>query len=333
MADKLKAIEENINIPAISSRRSGPVITKPLWLKLVDAITEFLSLLLFRNKYSLAVKLFLPLLLMGVLFVIPLVFVFRVSFWEYERLNFVRNFTLENYIYFLGEPTYQRAIIQSIQLSLLVALLCLLLGYPLALILTQARIRFGSVVTFILITPLFISVVIRTFGWLVLLEVQGLVNATLQRLGMIQQPLQLLNNMFGVTIDLVNVCLVFMVIPIVASLAGIPKSLSEAARTLGANSLRVWWSITLPLSAPGVMAGFVLVFAIAISAYVQPRILGGARFLVIPVQIWRQVLGVLNWPLGAAMGFTILVASILVSGLVYLAYRLLFPHVAKTRQG
>ena len=95
----------------------------------------------------------------------------------------------------------------------------------------------------------------------------------------------------------------------------------------------MWSRITLPLSAPGILAGFVLVFSLAISAYVQPRILGGARYQVIPVQIWREVLGVLNWPLGAAMGFSMLVISMAITALAYFIYRTVFPHVTKVTRG
>ncbi|MBI4277636.1 MAG: ABC transporter permease [Armatimonadetes bacterium] len=293
------------------------------------ALTDALSYLLFRNRFALAAKLALPLAVIVALFAAPLVFLLRVSFWEYTPTGLVPAFSARNYVYFLSTPVYRATMLQSIELALLVSLVCLVLGYPLALILTRVRMKYGFVLVFVLITPLFVSVVVRTFGWLVLLERQGLVNAALMSLGLIDRPLVLVNNMLGVSLGLVNVALVFMVIPIVAALAGVPRSLNEAAQTLGANRFSAWWYVTWPLSAPGVLAGFILVFAITLSAFVQPRILGGAAFFVIPIQIWRQVSGVLNWPLGAAMGFSLLCVSFAISYAAYSLYRYAFPDVAR----
>jgi len=293
-----------------------------------DGITEILSYLFFRSRFALAAKLFFPLLLMVSLFVVPLVFVLRISFWTLNGIQLVPTFTLRNYVYFLTEPVYQAALGRSLKLGFLITFICLLLGYPLALILTQFRMKYRSVVTFILVTPLFVSVVIRVFGWLVLLESKGLVNVTLQSLGILDKPLKLMNSATAVTLGIVNVLLVFMVIPIVAALAGIPKSLSEAAQTLGATRIRAWWHVILPLSVPGVAGGFVLVFAAAISSYTQPRILGGQTFLLIPVQIYTEV-AVMNWPLGATMGFVLLGLSLLTTSLVYSALRYAFPHVRR----
>jgi len=295
-----------------------------------DGITEILSYLFFRSRFALAAKLFFPLLLMVVLFILPLIFVLRLSFWETRGMELVPTFSLRNYVYFLSEPVYRAAIGQSIKLGFLVSFICLLMGYPIALTLTHFRLKYRSVVTFILITPLFVSVVIRVFGWLILLESKGLINVTLQSLGIIDEPLKLVNSVTGVAIGIVNVLLVFMVVAIVAALAGIPKSVLEAARTLGANPIRVWWHVIWPLSGPGVLAGFVLVFASTISAFTQPRIIGGLRFLVVPILVYKEVLGVLNWPLGAAMGFVLLAVSLLASSLAYVVSQyIFFPHLRR----
>ena len=145
-------------------------------------------------------------------------------------------------------------------------------------------------------------------------------------MGLIGNSLPLMNSLLGVTIVLVNVLLIFMVIPILSALSGIPRSLSEAAQTLAANRLRVWWHVTWPLSAPGVVSGFVLVFALALSSYVDPRIIGGAQFFLVPIQMYSEVNGSLNWPLGSAMGFVLLGVSLLVSTLVFIGSRYVFPH-------
>jgi putative spermidine/putrescine transport system permease protein len=271
---------------------------------------------LFRSRFALAVQLGLPLLVVAGLFLLPLALIVRMSLSHFTPAGTVPAITLENYAYLLGDAFYRQAMWRTVEVALLVSFACLLLGYPLALILTRARSRLIVVVTFILITPLFVSVVIRTFGWLILLERQGLVNGWLLRWGVLADPLRLLNNTFGVSLSLVNVGLAFMVFPLVAALAAIPRSLHEAAQTLGAGPFRAWWHITWPLSTPGVLAGFTLVLTLTLSAFVQPRVLGGAAFSVVPVQIWRQI-GVLNWPLAGALGVTLLAIS---AGLAYLVY-------------
>lgn len=303
---------------------------KQVMYRLSDALTESLSYLLFRNRFALFAKLILPLLVMVVLFILPLWNVLLMSFWQVRELSLVRTFTFRNYTYFVTEPAYIRAIWRTIRLGFVVTLACLALGYPMALILTRVRMKYRSVVVFILVAPLFVTVVIRVFGWLVLLEREGLINYVLLRLGIINQPIMMIYNERGVTISLINVLLVFMVIPIISALAGIPRSLSEAAQTLGANRLSAWWHVVWPLSTPGVVSGVVLVFAITVSSYTSPRILGGDAFLVIPLQVYREVCEVLNWPLGAAMGFVILIITSVATILTYAAQMFFFPH---TRRG
>lgn len=298
-----------------------------MWARITDA----LSVALFRSRFALAVKLALPLLLLGALFLLPLGFIFRVSLWQYTPSGLVPDFSIKNYAYFLGDPFYRRTLWRTVELALIVSLGCLLMGYPLALILTRVRSRYTVIVTFILITPLFVSVVIRTFGWLILLERQGLINGLLLRWGVLAEPFSLLNNTFGVSVSLINVGLAFMVFPLMAALSAIPRSLGEAAQTLGAGPFRAWWHVTWPLSAPGVLAGFTLVLTLTLSAFVQPRVLGGAAFAVVPIQIWRQI-GALNWPLGAAMGVVLLATSFGLAYLVYVVHRRLFV-VRRARRG
>jgi putative spermidine/putrescine transport system permease protein len=306
------------------------------WSDLADAparkarASDKASYWFFRSRFALVLKLVLPILLLMALFVVPLAYLFRVSFMEVDVGRLVPAVTLDNYAYFLSRPVYQNSLWETMRLGFIVSVACLILGYPLALILAQVKIRYSAILAFILISPLFVSVVIRTFGWLVLLEYEGLVNATLRRLGVIDEPLALLNNVIGVSLGLINVFLVFMVIPIFAALSGIPRSLNEAAQVLGANRIKAWWYVVWPLSAPGVLAGFLLVFALTISQYVQPRLLGGAAFPAVPIHIFRQVMSVLNWPLGAAMGFTLLIVSLGVSFLVYRFIRLAFPYLRTT---
>jgi putative spermidine/putrescine transport system permease protein len=298
--------------------------------RLGDLATEFLSIVFFRNRWALLVMLALPASVLLALFFLPHLGFLRTSFWTVDGTTLVPATTIDNYRFLIETPFYRGALWQSIRLSLTVAMICLAVGYPVALILTRVRLRFRTLVAFILFTPMFVSVVIRSFGWLVLLERQGVVNVYLMQYGLIEQPLRLLNNFTGVVVGMVNVMLVFMVIPLVSSLSGIPRDLDEAARTLGASRLRSWWHVTWPLSAPGVITGFLLVFVITLSSYVLPRLLGGATFFIYPIQMWRQVMSVLNWPLGAAMGVVLLIVAFLASRLVSLVAHVVFPYYGQT---
>ncbi len=298
--------------------------------RVADPISEFLSLVFFRNRLAALIMLALPVAIMIGLFVLPLGAFLRTSLWKLERTTIVPATSFANFEYLLTTPFYRDALVLSVQLSLSVALICLLIGYPVSLILTRRRLRIGGMVAFILFTPLFVSVVVRSFGWLVLLERQGVLNSLLLEVGLIDRPIAFLNSFAGVTIGMVNVLLVFMIVPLVTSLSAVPRNLEEAARTLGANRFRTWWHVTWPLSAPGVITGFLLVFVMTLSSYVLPRLLGGAAFAIYPVQMWRQVMSVLNWPMGAAMGVILIVVALVVSRLVLVAAHVVFPYYRQT---
>lgn len=272
----------------------------------------------------------IPTALMVGLFALPLGALLRTSLWKMDRTTIVPATSFANFEYLLTTPFYREALWLSIQLSLAVAIVCLLVGYPVSMILTRRRLRIGGLVAFILFTPLFVSVVVRSFGWLVLLERQGVLNSVLVSAGLIERPLVFLNSFAGVTMGMVNVLLVFMIVPLVTSLSAVPRNLEEAARTLGANKLRTWWHVTWPLTAPGVITGFLLVFVMTLSSYVLPRLLGGASFAIYPVQMWRQVMSVLNWPLGAAMGVILIVVALIASRLILLAAHVVFPYYRQT---
>jgi putative spermidine/putrescine transport system permease protein len=170
--------------------------------------------------------------------------------------------------------------------------------------------RARAVLAVVLFCPLMISVVVRTYGWLILLANQGLVNTTLLRLGLIEQPIRLLFNMQGVVISLTHILLPFAIFPIYSVLGKLDLSLKEAARDLGAGPWATFWHVTLPLTLPGVVSGGVICFTLALSAFVTPQLLGGGRVQVLPLTVYNSTVEI-NWPEGAVTSVALLALSIL----------------------
>ncbi|CAM3650696.1 ABC transporter permease [Cohnella lubricantis] len=241
------------------------------------------------------------LLVLLVAFVIPMVYIFALSLQNEEQ-----QFSLGNYALFLHDSYYVGILWRTIKLSFYTVLACLVFGYPVAMFMAKASGRMRGVVTFLIIAPHLISVVIRNFGWVVILGNKGWINTTLMNLGIIDKPLKLLYNELGVVIGLTDAYIVYMVLALVTSLYAVDTSLYKAAGILGASSVRKFVSITLPLSLPGILAGSTLVFSLSMSAYVTPALMGGSAVKVLPVLTYENVMITLNWPLSAALSFLLL---------------------------
>jgi putative spermidine/putrescine transport system permease protein len=262
------------------------------------------------------------LLLLVAAFLVPMAILLVYSFYESRPGGvMIPAFSLHQYIRFLSDPFYLTILWRTLLLGLWVTVWCILLGYPLAYVLARTRsprVR-GFLVTLILV-PLMTSVVIRSYGWMILLANNGLVNQTLRALGVVQTSVQLLFNTTGVVIALVAILLPYMVLTVMPVIQNIDPSLEQAAQSLGANPWRMVRDVLIPLSLPGVWAGSILVFVLAIAAYATPRLVGGSRLLVMPIFVYDQTMSLLNWPFASAVSFIILA---LVFGLMTLQGRLL----------
>lgn len=230
-----------------------------------------------------------------------------------------QSWTLDNYTRVFTDGYYLEIIGRTLGLGVTVVALTLLFGYPLALFLARTRSRLRPWLIILVVFPLLLNLVVRSFGWIVLLANRGLINDALRALGLIEQPIRLMFNYTGLLIGLSHVFLPFMVLVLVAAIQNIPRDVEDAARTLGASRLAVFGRITLPLSLPGVLSGSILVFVLTISALVTPRLLGGPTYQVMSTLIFDEFLKLLNWPRGAAMAF-VLTAIVLL--LVWAASRL-----------
>ncbi|MFS0824567.1 ABC transporter permease [Bacillus sp. 1P02SD] len=245
-------------------------------------------------------------------FLLPLFFLFITSFKTFDASSGIGNdWTLQNYIKFLSEKSYLVVIWRTIKIALLTTLVAIVISFPVAYQISKAKGRIKNYLTLLVLSPLLISMVIRCYGWVILLNNNGVINNTLQHFGLIDRPLTLLYTEFSVIIGMVHVLFPYMVLSIMGSLERIDPSVIRASQNLGASPLRTFFSIVLPLTLPGIFAGSVMVFSLGVSSFVTPSILGGPQVKVMSYLTYEQVAVMLNWPYGSAIGFLlILIATI-----------------------
>jgi putative spermidine/putrescine transport system permease protein len=252
------------------------------------------------------------LLVLLAVFVAPLLVLLPTSLHPYvPGTGIGTEWTLSNYAQILGDPFYLEIIGRTLALGLIVVAVTLVVGYPLAYFLARTRSRFRPWLIVLVVFPLLLNLVVRSFGWIVLLANRGLINEWLTWAGLIETPIRLLFNFTGLLIGLSHIFLPFMVLVLIGTIQNIPRDVEDAATTLGASRAQAWAKVTLPLSLPGILSGSILVFVLTISALVTPRLLGGPTYQVMSTLIFDEFLKVLNWPRGAAMAF-ILTAIVLV---------------------
>ncbi len=221
------------------------------------------------------------------------------------------SFTLANYAKLFSDLFYAGILLQTMALGVAVSLLTLLFGFPVAYVLARSRSRWRPLLVFLVISPLVVSIVIRSYGWMVLLGRAGTVNALLLEAGLIKQPLSLMYNWFGVVVGLTHVLLPYMILTLASVIENISSSLEDTAAVLGANSFTRFRLILFPMSLEGVGAGLTLVFMQAIGSFVSVLLLGGSDTLILPLFIYQQV-QLINNNFAAAMGVYLLAVSLIV---------------------
>ncbi|TMH19889.1 MAG: ABC transporter permease [Betaproteobacteria bacterium] len=219
---------------------------------------------------------------------------------------FDHGFTLKFWRELAREPAYFKALSNTLEISVLVTVITLLLSYPLAYLMTTTTPRARRVLTVLLLVPFWTSVLVRTFAWLVILGRNGLVNNLLLALGLVGEPQKLLFNMIGVQVGMVQVLLPFMVFPLYAVMSRIDLNVIRVARSLGAPPHRVLLHVFLPLSLPGVAAGCILVFLLAVGFYVTPALLGGPGQITLATMIDMMITTFLNFGFAATLGLLLL---------------------------
>ncbi|MGO4737044.1 ABC transporter permease [Bosea sp. 2KB_26] len=254
-------------------------------------------------------------------FLVPVLMMLPTSFAEYvPGAGLAKGvWTLENYTRIVTDDYYREVIWRTLGLGLFVTLACLVMGYPLAYLIARGPERWRVPLILLVIFPMMLNLVVRSFGWIALLANRGLVNNLLIDLGLISAPLKLMFNLTGLMIGLTHIYLPFMVLMLVAAIRNVPRDVESAAATLGSSRLHVFTSVTLPLSAPGILAGSILVFVLTISALVTPRMLGGPTYKVMATLIYDEFMQLLDWPSGSALSFALTFMAI---GVIWLSSRL-----------
>ncbi|ACL62595.1 ABC transporter permease [Methylobacterium nodulans] len=216
----------------------------------------------------------------------------------------------EYYARLFTDPYYLGILAQTVWVSFEATLICVVIGFPIAYYLVRHGGRWTSLLIFLLVAPLLTSIIMRTFGWSVILARNGVLNVVLLDLGLIERPLRLLQGPASVIIGLVHVLVPFMVISIAAVLRGIDRQLEEGAQILGAGRLRTFWEVTLPLSLDGIATGSIVVFMLANGSFLTMLLLGGGSVVTLPLLIYQQFLLVQNLGFASAMGNVLLALAV-----------------------
>ena len=270
-----------------------------------------------RNSRNTLLLLGLPCLFIAVFFVFPLLNSVAVSLG-------VPDVTTAAYERLIDVPVYRAVYWRTIRVALIVTLVCVALGYPCAYYISTLS-RRGRIMAVGLITlPFMLSVLVRNYVWIVLLQDTGLANRLLQNAGLISTPVRLMHNELGVMIAMTNMLLPYVIFPVLGALLAIPPDLRTASASLGAHPARTFLRVTLPLTNAGTAAGALLTFIVGLGFYITPAMLGGAREMMISNLIAFNVREVLNWPLAFSLSTSLLASTIV----LYLVYRALLPQSA-----
>lgn len=257
-------------------------------------------------------------LLLG-FFVIPVVMLLTRSVTEPEP-------GLQNYAALIGSPTYGRIFFNTFFVSGLVTLITALIAFPIAWALAIMPRVFAGILFAVILLSMWTNLLARTYAWMVMLQQTGIINRILQAIGLIDTPIQLTNNLIGVTIGMVYIMLPFMILPLYGVIRKIDPAILQAAALCGASRMQALLRILLPLAAPGIASGGLMVFVMSLGYYVTPSLLGGTANMMLAEFIVQQVQSLLNWGMGGAAAFVLLVATL---ALYALQLRLFEPREAR----
>jgi putative spermidine/putrescine transport system permease protein len=252
-------------------------------------------------------------LVVGLGLVWPFLAMLTVSF--QDKFPDATRLTAEHYETVLTDPYFLRIIGRTFALASVVTVIAAFVGYPVAWYLARSSSRWKHLVFLGVIAPLMVSIIVRMIGWTIILGNEGLINAVLRGLGVVDEPIRLMQGFWSVVLGLVHILLPFMILSIAAVLGKIDRSYAEAANVLGANPLRTFLSVTLPLSVQGIASGSVIVFCITVGVFVTPIMLGRGQVTVLAITIQEQMVVLVDWPLGAAAAMVLTAGTLIVLAL------------------
>jgi putative spermidine/putrescine transport system permease protein len=211
----------------------------------------------------------------------------------------------------LAVPTYLQILLRTLMISAATALICLVVGYPVAYKLTTAGPLGRAAILVCILLPFWTNLLVRSYGWILILNPKGIINTALIDAGVIATPLELVYNTTGVLIGMSHIMLPYTILPLYAVMTRLDPQVTNAARSLGAGPLATFCKVYFPLTLPGVMAGILLVFTISLGFFVIPAVLGGARGLLLAQLIEFNINGALNWGMASALSTTLLATTLL----------------------
>lgn len=261
---------------------------------------------LFRfDPIGLAFPAMLFLAVIGIIPILCLVYLSFVDAGAYSTAHYAR---------ILQSATYLAILKNTILLSLWVTALAVLLGYPLCYFIVGLPPRWRPLVLALVSLPLWTSILVRTFAWLILLQRQGVVNSILQYLGLTAEPIQLVANLFGAMVGMLHIVLPLFVLPVYVAMTKVDRQLMQAAAGLGAGATRAFWTVFFPLTLPGVAAGTLIVFIYCLGFYITPEILGGGRVMTVSMKVAENAMMYSEWGASSSLATILLIATFLVLG-------------------
>lgn len=252
----------------------------------------------------------------------PLAFLFRYSLNDFvaTKKMMVEAVTIANYVKFFTDPYYTTILATTVRIAVMVTAACLLLGFPLAYVMARTQSRFKNVLIILTVLPLFVGNAVRSAGWMVVFGNKGFFNASLQGLGLIEKPIEIMYTEKAVIIGIIAVNLPFMVLTLQSVIEGIDRAVEEAAFSLGASPATMFRRVLWPLAMPGILAGTILCFILAMNAYATPFLLGGPLFKMMAPLVYNQFTQQANWPFGGAIAFILMTVTLgltLVANLIF----------------
>lgn len=245
------------------------------------------------------------------LIVLPLFYVLVISFFESDSYGGMNvTFTLKNYL-MLFDIVYMKVFLKSFLMGIITTFICILIAYPFSLSLKKLGDKVQKLCMVLVIVPFLANSLIRTYGWIVLLRKEGIINSFLKAIGLINNSLNLMYNDFGIIVGLVYTLLPFMILPVYSSVSKLDNNIVEASYDLGASKLHTFFKIIIPLTMSGVFSGSLMVFIPAIGYFFISDILGGGKMMLIGNLIKNQFLTARNWPFGAAVSIFLIVITLL----------------------
>jgi putative spermidine/putrescine transport system permease protein/spermidine/putrescine transport system permease protein len=239
--------------------------------------------------------------------IIPIVWLFWLSLFDDDG-----GFGFENYRRLIEQPSYGRIFSATFEISAASTFICVVLGYPLAYVLSQLPSRAAGLCMIGVLMPFWTSILVRTYAWLVLLQRQGLINSWGMKLGLWEQPATLVYNLGGTLIGMVHIMLPFLVLPVYGSMRMINRDYLKGAANLGAGPVRAFWQIFFPLSLPGLFAGTMIVFILSLGFYVTPAVLGGGKVIMVANRVANDIEIFFNWGAASALGVILLALTMIV---------------------